>query len=143
VKRIRRSALVPFSARQMFSLVDDVPRYPEFLPWCSESEVLAREPGRVLARLEVSKGKFRKSFTTTNRMEPYSGIYMVLEEGPFSMFEGNWTFAELRDNACKVELDLQFEFASPLMSMILSPLFEDIGNTLVDAFSRRAESIYA
>ena len=76
-------------------------------------------------------------------MEPYSGIYMVLEEGPFSMFEGNWTFAELRDDACKVELDLQFEFTSPLMSMILSPLFEDIGNTLVDAFSRRAESIYA
>jgi len=142
VKRIRRSALVPFSARQMFSLVDDIPRYPEFLPWCSDSEVLSREPGRVLARLEISKGSFRKILTTTNRMEPYSGIYMVLKEGPFSMFEGNWTFAELREDACKVELDLQFEFANPVMSVILSPLFEDIGNTMVDAFSRRAESVY-
>ena len=142
MKRIRRSSLVPFSARQMFSLVDDIPRYPEFLPWCSDSEVLSREPGRVLARLEISKGSFRKILTTTNRMEPYSGIYMVLKEGPFSMFEGNWTFAELREDACKVELDLQCEFANPVMSVILSPLFEDIGNTMVDAFSRRAESVY-
>lgn len=126
----------------MYSLVDDIPRYPEFLPWCSDSEVLSREPGRVLARLEISKGSFRKILTTTNRMEPYSGIYMVLKEGPFSMFEGNWTFAELREDACKVELDLQFEFANPVMSVILSPLFEDIGNTMVDAFSRRAESVY-
>ena len=126
----------------MFSLVDDIPRYPEFLPWCSDSEVLSREPGRVLARLEISKGSFRKILTTTNRMEPYSGIYMVLKEGPFSVFEGNWTFAELREDACKVELDLQFEFANPVMSVILSPLFEDIGNTMVDAFSRRAESVY-
>jgi ribosome-associated toxin RatA of RatAB toxin-antitoxin module len=126
----------------MFSLVDDIPRYPEFLPWCSDSEVLSREPGRVLARLEISKGSFRKILTTTNRMEPYSGIYMVMKEGPFSMFEGNWTFAELREDACKVELDLQFEFANPVMSVILNPLFEDIGNTMVDAFSRRAESVY-
>ena len=126
----------------MYSLVDDIPRYPEFLPWCSDSEVLSREPGRVLARLEISKGSYRKILTTTNRMEPYSGIYMVLKEGPFSMFEGNWTFAELREDACKVELDLQFEFANPVMSVILSPLFEDIGNTMVDAFSRRAESVY-
>ena len=143
MKRIRRSALVPFSARQMFALVDDVPQYPEFLPWCSDSEVLNRESNRVLARLEVQKGAFRKSFTTTNRMEPYSGIYMVLEEGPFSSFEGNWTFEELREDACKVELDLQFEFSNPLMSMILSPLFEDIGNTMVDAFTKRAEVVYA
>ncbi len=142
MKRIRRSALVPFSARQMFSLVDDIPRYPEFLPWCSDSEVLTREPGRVRARLEIRKGSFRKGLTTNNRLEPYSGIYMVLEEGPFSVFEGNWTFAELREDACKVDLDLQFEFANPVMSVILSPLFEDIGNTMVDAFSRRAESVY-
>ncbi len=143
MKRIRRSALVPFSAKQMYALVDDVPRYPEFLPWCSDSEVLNRESNRVLARLEIHKSAFRKSFTTTNRMEPYSGIYMVLEEGPFSSFEGNWTFEELREDACKVELDLQFDFSNPLMSMILSPLFEDIGNTLVDAFTRRAEAVYA
>ncbi len=142
MKRIRRSALVPFSTRQMYSLVDDIPKYPEFLPWCSDSKVLTREPGRVLARLEISKGSFRKGLTTTNRMEPYSGIYMVLEEGPFSMFEGNWSFTELREDACKVELDLQFEFASSVVSVILSPLFEDIGNTLVDAFSKRAESVY-
>jgi ribosome-associated toxin RatA of RatAB toxin-antitoxin module len=127
----------------MFALVDDVPRYPEFLPWCSDSEVLNRDAAHVLARLEVHKGAFRKSFTTTNRMEPYTGIYMVLEEGPFSSFEGNWTFEELREDACKVELDLQFDFSNPLISMMLSPLFENIGNTLVDAFTKRAEAVYA
>ncbi len=143
MRRIRRSALVPYSARQMFSLVDDIPQYSSFLPWCNNAEVLTREPCRVLARLEVSKGAFRKSFTTINRMEPYSGIHMVMEKGPFKTLEGHWVFEELRDDACKVELDLSFEFSNPIISVILGPLFEDIGNTLVDAFSRRAEAVYA
>lgn len=142
MKRIRRSALVPHSARQMYALVDDIPEYPRFLPWCCDANVITRNDSEAIASLEIEKSGFRKKFTTRNELEPGRDIRMRLEEGPFRVFEGHWTFSPLDDRSCKVEFDLQFEFSSPILGMMLNSTFEEIGNTLVDAFTQRAESVY-
>ncbi len=139
---INRSALVPYSARQMFELVDGVEAYPEFLPWCSGVTVHERSEDELCATIEISKAGIHKAFTTRNRNQPYKMIEMRLVEGPFRHLEGFWRFDELGETACKVSLDIEFEFSSRLLSMSLGPVFSQICNTLVEAFVQRARQIY-
>ncbi len=139
---ISRSALVPYSAEAMFDLVDDVAAYPEFLPWCRGAEVLSRDEDEVKARLHIAKGAFNQSFTTVNRRLRPKLLEMRLVEGPFRHLEGFWRFEPLDEGACKVSLDIDFEFSSRLLSMTLGPVFKQITNTLVDAFVQRARAVY-
>lgn len=139
---VSRSALVPFSAEQMFGLVDDVDNYSSFLPWCRSSRVLSRDADEVRATLEVAVSGINKSFTTCNRLQHGKMIEMRLVEGPFKHLQGFWRFDALTAQACKVSLDLEFEFASGLMGMALGPVFGPIANGLMDAFLRRAGEVY-
>lgn len=139
---ITRSALVPFSADQMFALVDDIDSYQEFLPWCGASNVLARDADEVRASIQVQKGGLAKSFTTRNRLQHNKMIEMRLLEGPFRHLEGFWRFDSLGEGACKVSLDIEFEFSNKLIDLTFGPIFSQIVNTLVDAFIQRAVQIY-
>ena len=139
---INRTALVPYSAAEMFALVDDINSYPQFLDWCRSAEELKRSTDEVTARLELARGSFHKSFTTRNRMQQDKMIEMRLVEGPFRLLEGFWRFEVLGERACKVLFDLEFEFSSRLVGMAASPAFSQIANTMVDAFCRRASEIY-
>ena len=103
---------MPYSAEEMFTLVDDINAYQEFLPWCSNSEVLSREGDEVRGRLSLSKSGIEKSFTTCNRAQKNKMIEMRLEEGPFHHLEGFWRFNALAEDACKISLDLEFEFSN-------------------------------
>lgn len=139
---ISRSALVPFRADQMFALVDDIDRYQEFLPWCGSSSVLARDEDEVRASILVQKGGFAKSFTTRNRLQLNKMIEMRLLEGPFRHLEGFWRFDSLGEDACKVSLDLEFEFSNRIIDVTFGPIFSQIVNSLVDAFMQRAMQVY-
>jgi len=140
--QIHRSALVPYSPAEMFALVSDVDAYPEFLPWCSGARVLERKGDEVRACVEISKGAVHKSFTTLNREQKDKMIEMRLLEGPFRHLEGFWRFDPLGDAACKVSLDLEFDFSSRMLGMMVGPVFNQIANTLVDAFHQRAVQVY-
>ena len=140
--RIHRNALVMHSAADMFALVNDVPAYPEFLPWCSRSEVLEHSPVVMVAKLEIAKGKLRQSFTTRNVLEEPGIIQMQLEDGPFRVFRGCWQFTPLDERACKVALDLNFEFSGTLASVLLGRVFDDAANHMIDAFCKRANDIH-
>jgi len=142
VSSINRSALVPYSAAEMYALVDDVESYQAFLPWCSESVVLSREADEVRGRLSLSKGGIQKSFTTCNRVQKNKMIEMRLVEGPFHHLEGFWRFDLLAEDACKVSLDLEFEFSNKLLGLTFGPVFNQIANTLVDSFCTRATDVY-
>jgi ribosome-associated toxin RatA of RatAB toxin-antitoxin module len=142
MRKVHRSALVPYSAAQMFSLVDDVASYPEFLPWCSAADVHLREPGVVEATLELRRAELSRKFRTRNTTVPDSSIDMALVDGPFRHLEGRWTFTQLGDAGSKVELNLAFEFASSVIDAMLGSFFEDTCNSLVEAFIRRAREIY-
>jgi ribosome-associated toxin RatA of RatAB toxin-antitoxin module len=139
---INRNALVPYSAQEMYRLVDDIPGYAEFLPWCKAAEELKRDEDEVTARLDLAYSGMEKSFTTRNRIHKDKMIEMRLVEGPFKQLEGFWRFDPLGEQACKVSLDLEFEFSSRLVGMAMGPVFSQIANTLVDAFSKRAEQVY-
>jgi ribosome-associated toxin RatA of RatAB toxin-antitoxin module len=139
---IQRSALLPFPAQALYDLVNDVARYPEFLPWCSSATVMEESESHMLASLEVAKGSLSQRFVTRNRLESGKTIEMNLEEGPFTQLHGVWHFKALNDKACKISLDLRFDYAGPIIKATLGPLFNQAANTLVDAFCQRAKQLY-
>ena len=139
---ISKSALVPYSPAEMFQLVDEIERYPEFLPWCSGAQVLTRSDDEVRATIALSKSGVDKSFTTCNRNQKNKMIEMRLEEGPFKHLQGYWRFDPLGADGCKVSLDLEFEFASRVLGMVVGPVFSQVANSLVDSFQKRAVDLY-
>lgn len=139
---IDRSALVPYSAAEMFKLVDDIESYHTFLPWCKSSKVLSRDHDEVRGSIELSKGGIEKTFTTCNRVQKNKMIEMRLEEGPFHHLEGFWKFDVLDDMACKISLVMEFEFSNKLLGMTVGPVFNQVANSLVDAFCKRAADVY-
>lgn len=139
---IKRSALVPYSVRQMFELVNGIEDYPRFLPWCQQSEVISRSEEEITASLEIVWKGIHKSFTTQNYLTAYKEIKISLVEGPLRHLEGKWQFQALGDEGCKVLLDLDFEFAGHFIDRIFEPIFNHIANSLVDAFCKRAKEIY-
>lgn len=140
--RIQRSALLPYPAQALFDLVNDVASYPQFLPWCSTSQVLEVSENHMLASLTVAKGSLSQRFVTRNVLLPGQRIEMNLQEGPFTRLHGIWEFKALGDKACKIGLDLSFDYAGPLVRATLGPLFNQAANTMVDAFCQRAKQLY-
>lgn len=141
--QIDKSALVMHSAERMFALVDDVSSYPNFLPWCAGTEVHERTDAEVLASLDVARGGVKHRLTTRNRLVSHERIDMILVDGPFRDLEGRWQFMPLDSNACKVVLQLDFEFSGALSRMTFGPVFNQAASTMVEAFCRRANEIYA
>jgi ribosome-associated toxin RatA of RatAB toxin-antitoxin module len=139
---VKKSVLVPYSASRMFELVERVEDYPSFLPWCGGAEVHSRTPESMVATLRIDYLGLKQSFTTENTHEPDRSIHMRLREGPFKTLDGVWTFQPLREDACKVSFSLEYVFAGNLLSRALSPVFDQIASSFVDAFVKRAEAVY-
>lgn len=142
MRKVQRSALVPYTAEEMFRLVDDVESYPEFLPWCNDACIDSRNGDDIEATLELHKGGVSNHFTTLNRRREFESIDLSLVGGPFRHLEGGWRFQDLGDKGCKVSLDLEFQFESKLVDMMFGGFFEETCNSLVDAFTKRAVSVY-
>ncbi len=140
--RITRSALVPYSAEQMFKLVNDVEAYPAFLPGCAGSRVLEASDNSMTASVDVSKAGIRKTFTTRNELVKGEAIKMELVDGPFRKLVGGWHFTSLDVDACKIELNLDFEFTNGLVEMAFGKIFNELAMNMVKAFTQRAREIY-
>lgn len=141
MSEVHESAVVAYSAAQMFALVNDFAEYPTFLPWCQKAECLSQSPVVVRARLTVSKGRFHYTFTTDNQLQPPSRLEMQLVDGPFKRLYGLWSFAD-NPLGCEVSLDLEFEFANRILATALSPLFKAVTGSLINSFKLRAEALY-
>jgi ribosome-associated toxin RatA of RatAB toxin-antitoxin module len=139
---VNQSVLVPYSAAQMFELVDAVERYPEFLPWCAASELIDRNDAELRAALHVNFRGIKQKFSTRNARSAPHAMGIQLVEGPFKALEGSWKFIPLSDAGCKVEFRLSWEFSSRLLASLAGPVFNHIALTMVDAFVKRAESLY-
>lgn len=139
---LKRNALVPHSARQMFELVNSIEDYPRFLPWCHSSKMVSRTDEEVVAELEINWKGIRKSFTTRNRLFPFEKIEISLVNGPLHRLDGVWGFYALDEFACKITLDLEFEFTGHFIDKLFQPVFQHIANTLVEAFCKRAQELY-
>ena len=143
MSHINRSALVHYSPAEMYQLVNDVVEYPKFLPWCRSSQVKSETATEMVASVEIAKGVLNKTFTTRNKLRKDVRIDLELVDGPFKRLSGHWQFDALKTaDACKVNLDLEFEFDSAMMSIAAKPIFTQIANSLVDAFCKRAVDVY-
>jgi ribosome-associated toxin RatA of RatAB toxin-antitoxin module len=141
MKKISRSAIVEHSAQRLYELVEGIESYPQFLPWCLAARA-EREGLSTLATMTVGVGGLRQSFTTRNANRPGEAIDMQLVEGPFRNFSAGWRFRALSGSACKVEFSIEYEFASRALAKVLEPLFDRIADTMVDAFTRRADALH-
>ena len=140
--RIDRSALVNFSAEQMFELVNDIESYPQFMQGCTQARIISASDEELVGELTLSKAGIRQTFTTRNQLEPGRKMSMELVEGAFRSFSATWHFNPLTDNACKVSLEMEFEFAGGLMDFAMEKLFKSSANSLVDAVVQRAHRVY-
>lgn len=145
MKTVRKSVLIWYSPQEMFDLVTDVPRYPEFLPWCDHAAVRTRDDQGMVAEVGIALAGVHKTFVTRNVHEPGRRVTMTLVEGPFSRLDGDWHFHPVGDGAqraCKVELELHYGFSSRTLAALVGPVFDRIANSLVDAFIERAQKVY-
>ncbi|HCS28203.1 MAG TPA: ubiquinone-binding protein [Spongiibacteraceae bacterium] len=139
---ISRSALLPYSAEQVFDLINDVACYPQFMDGCVGAEVLSESENAMVARLDLSRGGVTQSFTTSNALTRPSEIRLELVDGPFENFVGRWVLLSLNGQACKVSLFLNFTLSSSVLSVAAKQLFNGAANTMVDAMVKRAKSVY-
>ncbi|CAH9051022.1 Ribosome association toxin RatA [Pseudoalteromonas holothuriae] len=139
--QIEKSALVMYSTQEMFELVNDVDAYPIFLPHCSDAKIIQAAEGGMTASLEISKAGLKKWFTTENSFDGTT-VHMQLVDGPFKSLKGHWQFTELDEQACKVSLKLEFEFASRLIEMAFGKVFNEVAKSMVSAFTQRAKIVY-
>jgi ribosome-associated toxin RatA of RatAB toxin-antitoxin module len=142
MQSVKKSVLVPFSAADMFGLVDGVERYPEFLPWCSGARILETHEGGKTARVDINYHGVRAHFTTDNVNRPPESIVLTLNNGPFRHLHGEWRFHALAEDACKVELELSYQFSTHVLEKVVGPVFGHIASTMIDAFVRRAEECH-
>ncbi|MYM27932.1 ubiquinone-binding protein [Duganella sp. CY15W] len=139
---VHKSVLLGYSAQQMFDLVAAIEDYPKFLPWCGGVEIKERSEDTVVASVGINYHGVKQSFTTSNQNTVPTEIKMKLVDGPFKCLDGVWTFKALREDACKIDLDLHYEFSSALLAKLVGPVFGMIANSMVDSFCKRAETVY-
>ncbi|MGC3980095.1 MAG: type II toxin-antitoxin system RatA family toxin [Steroidobacteraceae bacterium] len=147
MREVKRNALVPYSPAQMFALVEDFERYPEFLPWVSGAKLLSRETDQLVGRLEMEKLGVKEHFTTRNRLQSPTQMDMELVDGPFKRLDGSWRFTAIRDaegvqRGTRVDLVIHFQFKSAMLDMLMGKAFEASCGSLVDAFTKRARALY-
>ncbi len=139
---IQRQALVPYSAEQMYTLVNTIENYPEFIPHCRNTEIISATENEIVAKLELDAGPIASHFTTRNKMIQNKQVIMQLEDGPFSHLQGKWVFTQLGDDGCKVEFELNFEFTLKIASIAFGRIFNKMTEKMFDAFILRADQEY-
>lgn len=147
MKHVKKSVLLWYAPREMYDLVTDVERYPQFLPWCESADVIEANEEGMTARLGLAYAGVRHAFTTRNRHVPGEQVVVQLVDGPFSLLDGTWLFHPLGRpggdaTACKVDFDLRYAFSSKPLEAVLSPVFDRVANTFVDSFVKRAAQVY-
>ncbi|MFP1497628.1 type II toxin-antitoxin system RatA family toxin [Escherichia coli] len=140
--QISRTALVPYSAEQMYQLVNDVQSYPQFLPGCTGSRILESTPGQMTAAVDVSKAGISKTFTTRNQLTSNQSLY---ESGGWAVKKliGGWKFTPLSQEACRIEFHLDFEFTNKLIELAFGRVFKELASNMVQAFTVRAKEVYS
>jgi len=139
---VNKTVLIGQSADRMYSLVTDVARYPEFLPWCGGVDIYEQTETILDAKIKIHFKGIEQFFHTRNTNQRPNSIDMQFVDGPFKKFTGQWRFIPLREDACKIEFHLHWEFKSAILDKIIGPVFSYIASTFVDCFVKRADQLY-
>ncbi|APX91660.1 ubiquinone-binding protein [Halomonas sp. 1513] len=139
---VNRSALVRHSPQAMFDLVNDFERYPEFLPGCRRARLIERDEEHLIGEMTLGRAGIEHSIMTRNDLVEPERIELSLVKGPFKRLRGRWLFTPMGEDACKVSLEMEFEFANRLLGMAFGKLFQQVAGQLVESFTRRADDLY-
>ena len=138
----RESRVLPYAPEQIFALVADVERYPEFLPWCLACRIVSREsPREFTADLAVGFRMVREQFTSLVTLAPHTRIEVRYLKGPFQHLRNEWTFSAVPQGT-RVDFFLSFEFRSRVLQTLIGALFEEAVRRMVAAFETRAKKLY-
>lgn len=140
--RVQRTARVPYTAEQMFDLVNDIESYPRFLHWCSGARIDVRQGSTVEATLDIGVLGFRRSFRTRNTLARPGRIQIELVSGPFRRLRGEWKFTPISEGGSDVSLTLQFEVTLSPFGTVFAKVFEELAGAQMNAFTERAVKIY-
>ncbi|HSI38342.1 MAG TPA: type II toxin-antitoxin system RatA family toxin [Methylotenera sp.] len=140
--KVKKTVLINHSASRMYALVDDVKSYPQFLAWCGGVDLIQQDEATTVARLHIAYHGLHQNFTTENNKTYPNLMDINLIDGPFKHLEGVWRFIELNEQACRIEFELNYEFANSFLEKIIAPVFSHIANTFVDGFVARADVVY-
>lgn len=133
--------IVPYTAEQIYALVADIERYPEFLPWCLSVRPKVIKEGSVEAEMEIGFKALREKFTSRVTFDPPERIHVAYLNGPFQHLNNVWIFRPHR-NGCEIDFSIDFEFRSRLLRAIIGPLFHEAVKIMVRAFEKRAMQLY-
>lgn len=139
---VERSVIVPYTPAQMFDLVSDVAKYPEFMPWCGGAEVLSESESGMTASIMIRIARISQSFTTRNTHDYPNRIHLELVDGPFSNLTGDWKFSPLGEDGCKIDFVMQYRFSSRALEVVVGPIFNRIATSFIDSFTERANELY-
>lgn len=140
--KVERSALLPYSAMQMYEIVADIEAYPDFLNWCTAVELIEATDDQVVAKLKIAYRKLNMAFTTRNLNRAGESIALSLVDGPFTQLSGLWRFSALNNHACKVSIVMEFHFRRSTVSAVFSRAFEKTICQQLDAFQSRAAQLH-
>jgi len=132
---------LPYSQQQLFDLVADVERYPEFLPWCTACRIIKRENQLIEADLLVGFKMLRERFTSRVTLNAPNSIQVQYLDGPFRYLNNHWIFKPT-ENGCVIDFFIDFEFRSRLFQRLIGPLFTEAVRRMVSAFDNRALALY-
>ncbi|MAZ44400.1 MAG: ubiquinone-binding protein [Legionellales bacterium] len=142
MRQIKTVESVPYSASEMYALINDVESYPSYIPWCPKTQVVSTGPNEMVAKLYAQKGPVTQSFTTRNILVENQSVSMHLVEGPFKHLKGEWTLTPQSATSCVVDFEIEFEFANPIMDAMAGPVLEKMTGSLVEHFKNRAKTLH-
>lgn len=136
--------ILPYTPDQMFDLVSDIARYPEFLPWCTSARIIRDEGDMLLAELTIGYKMFREKFTSrVNLDRKNKSIHVAYVSGPLKYLRNEWQFQKEPKKKCRVEFFVHFEFSNPILSGLMNMFFDVAFRQMVSAFEKRANDIYS
>jgi coenzyme Q-binding protein COQ10 len=133
---------LPYTAEQLFDLVADVERYPEFLPWCMGARIRERKSNEIVADLIIGYRMIRERFTSRVVLDRAKRIDVAYSEGPFRYLNNHWAFLPQADGSCVIDFFVDFEFHSRMLQKIIEVLFNEAVKRMVSAFEARARKLY-
>lgn len=134
--------ILPYTQEQLFDLVADIERYPEFLPWCRAARVLERGDNELLGELVISFSHMSESYVSRVTLARPHSIDVAMVRGPFEYLTNRWRFTPLDGGKTQVDFYLDFKFRSRILEKLIGGLFAKATNKMVEAFRGRAESLY-
>jgi len=134
--------LLPYTPEQLFDLVADIERYPDFLPWCVGARIRERSANQVKADLAIGFKMYRERFTSVVQLAPPGRIHVTYSDGPFRYLQNDWKFDAGPNGGCIVDFYVDFEFKSKILQRVIEVLFNEAVRRMVAAFEIRARQLY-